>query len=374
MAHLNVVQRSLQTTLTQIGLNDNPQWLQSWNHAKSIIYHGGYFARAKEDLAGALAATAEAIAYVNAHPEIQMLANGPAPKDEPKAPALPKLTDATYARVDFLLAVDTLNVALAALVNDPAPDYRGPILGDLGGHRSKIIADIAQVGADLNNGITYYQATRGGNTGIITIPTTSSPLPDPKFGATTRTFLEAAQSALNLVAEDLKQTGGGGADPTQGGFVAKTSEAVQRASANVTAALAWLDVHPEAVSLKTGPAGPEPSPVRATKIPPDAPPGPSPGRGFNGPKLNRGTLEKFNEALGWLLNNPAPDHSGPVLGDLDGHRGKIMDAIGQASADTLAGIALTPAAYTAPRRGAALRGNPSPVPAPASAPSAAPLR
>jgi hypothetical protein len=343
LANLEAAQRALQTALSQISANDSPSSPQSWNHAKSIIYYGGYFARAKEDLVPALAATAEAIAYVRAHPEANTLANGPAPKDEPKVPMLPRLTDAIYPRMDYVQAVDAVSVALDALVNNPSPDYRGPVLGDLGGHRAKLIAAIAQVGADLSNGIAYNHATRGGSTGIIPISATPAPPPDPKFGATTRTYLEAVQSGLRFVTQGTpgNQTGDNVADPTQGGFVPKVLADLKRASDNVAAALAWLDTHPEAVPLPTGPTGPEPSAVRTAKIPADAPNGPSPGRAFYGPKLNAGTLRDLNETLGWLLNQPAPDHRGPVLGDIGGFRDKIMDDLGQALTDTLAGIAFT---------------------------------
>lgn len=343
LANLEAAQRALQTALSQISANDSPTPPQSWNHAKSIIYYGGYFARAKEDLAPALAAAAEAIAYVRAHPEANVLANGPAPKDEPKAPVLPRLTDAIYPRMDYVQAVDAVGVALDALVNNPSPDYRGPLLGDLGGHRAKLIAAIAQVGADLSNGIAYNHATRGGSTGIIPIAATPAPPPDPKFGATSRTYLEAVQSGLSFVVQERpgNSTGRNVADPTQGGHVAKVLADLKRASDHVAAALAWLDAHPEAVPLQPGPAGPEPSAARAAKVPADAPVGPSPGRAFSGPKLNAGTLRDLNETLGWLLNHPYPGYRGPVLGDLGGYRANIMDDLGQALANTLAGIAFT---------------------------------
>ncbi len=321
-AHLSTAQLALQTALDA---------METFANTDSTLNYGGYFARAKEDATNAKIALTEAIAFVSAHPEQNVLAAGPAPVSEPKAPALPGLSTETnragqplgIPSSNEVTAVDALQVALAALVNNPAPDYRGPVLGDLGGRRTKLIAAIGQIGADMSNGLAYHKYVRGGASGVIPLSAPVELLPDPKYGPTARTYLTFAAQTLDRLRVSSER------DATRP-YPPKVLESLKRATARLADATAYLETHPEADALKPGPAGPEPSSVRRARAPSF-----SPKDDFQTRRVSQ-TASVLNEAIGWLLNNPDPGYRGPVLGDLGGHRGKILDEIGQALTDTLA--------------------------------------
>ncbi len=323
-AHLSTAQLALQTALDAMG---------TFAGTSSTLNYGGYFARAKEDATNAKSALAEAIAFVSAHPEQNVLAAGPAPADEHKAPALPSLQSQTRpsgAPVGIpnnteVIVVDALQVALAALVNNPAPDDRGPVLGDLGGHRAKLIAAIGQIGTDLSNGLSYYKNVRGGTSGVIPLSAPAELLPDPKYGPSARTYLAFAAQTLDRLLVSSER------DAAARPYPPKVLESLKRATARLADATTYLETHPEADALQPGPAGPEPSSVRRARAPSF-----SPKDDFETRRVSQ-TASVLNEAIGWLLNNPDPGYRGPVLGDLGGHRGKILDEIGQALTDTLAG-------------------------------------
>jgi len=227
------------------------------------------------------------------------------------------------------------------------------VLGDLGGHRAKLITAIAQIGVDLSNGLNYFKNVRGGYSGVIPL---SAPADlkadlkaDPKFGPTARTYLTKVQSLLDQLNRTLTASypNRPDTDPTQGGYVPKVADDLKHAAANVAAALDWLKAHPDAAVLTISPAGPEPSSVRRDNRGLPAATAGNRGvvalwsihkQGNNSPvrRLNQDTITALNNILGWLMNNPAADYRGPVLGDIGGYRGKIMDDIGVALADTRA--------------------------------------
>jgi hypothetical protein len=358
-AHLDAAQRALRLALDQLtdfAALDKPGTKQ---HRQITILYGGYAARARDELAAALAATGEAVAFVRAHPEANALPAGPAPADEPRTPPQPKLPERTPDGTPYVRLVDAVNVALAALVNNPARDHRGPILGDLGGHRAKIIAAIVQAGTALSTGSSYFKNVRGGNTGIIPITAPADLTADPKYGPTARIYLAEVQPWLDEAGRIIATSGGAApGDPNQGGYVAKVTEGLRRVSADLAAALTYLDSHPEEDALKAGPAGPELSAGRHTTqtIRPA-------GSAVleRQPKLNSYTLANLTNALSQLENNPSRDYRGPVLGDIGGYRAKIIDGLNQALADTLAGIAY----HTTGQGSAAV------IPVPTSVPSTA---
>ncbi len=158
----------------------------SQEYIRETLEYGGHLARARDDLATALQAADTALAFVREHPEANQLAKTPAAADEPKLPALPKIPPPeTYTNpISLVKAVDALDVALSTLAN---PTAAQPALGELGGHRAKLLAAIARVGADFSAADAYYKNVRGGRTGVIpagTIPTDVKP--DPQYGPTAR--------------------------------------------------------------------------------------------------------------------------------------------------------------------------------------------
>ncbi len=337
-AHLEAARSALQTALGAMKNFDSPD---------ATLNYGGHFARARMDTDNALTALTEAGAFVAAHPADNGLASGPVPAGEPGAPSLPGLPQ-TIADSPEAQAVDALHVALAALVNPPSNGNGGPVLGDLGGHRPKLIAAVAQIGSDLSNGLAYYKNVRGGGTGIIPLSAPANLSPDWKFGPTARTYLEKVKTLLDSLSQSLTANypNRADSDPTQGGYVPKAQGDLRQAAEHLTAALTYLDTHHEAGVLMPGPAGPEPSKVRRDSR--GLPAATANNRGVvalwpvrkqgNNPvrRLNEDTVRELNTILGWLLNNPSADYHGPVLGDLGGYRGKIMDDLGQTLADTRA--------------------------------------
>ncbi len=356
-SHLEAAQRALQLASTLLSRleNGNSAPYSLSGHDNLVIWYGGHFQRALADLSPALDAVKQALVHVREHPESNVLANGPVPTNEPAAPAHPKIrTSPTINNASIVeQAVDAVDAALQALTNDPSPEYRGPIIGDLGGHRAKVIAAMVRVGGDLGQANAYLNYVRGGESGIIIATAPTDIRPDPEFGPTAKSYLKQAEMLLTAAARAMtnpplvNQRGQSPADPTQGGYVPKLTADLQRVYDSIARALTYLRDHPEADTLGTGQATPEPSAVRRLKAPASATALPVRKQG-NAPRINADTLSYLNSALESLMNNPAPDYRGPVLGDLGGHRGKIMDGIGVALNDALAAIDLAYSTSPAP--------------------------
>jgi hypothetical protein len=363
-AHLEAAQDALRIALDLLTTFNSAGPRAGMGTNLNTFYYGGYIARAQEDLKQAIVATAEATTYVGTHPEVNPLVAGPVPADEPSNPPLPKIPAATINASNLVQAVDAVNAALEAMVNNPARNYHGPVLGDVGGHRAKVIAAIARAGTDLNASFAYYQNTRGGSTGIIPLLVPANLPPDPKYGPTARLYLEQVRSMLDTFTTSLAAAGANfTGDSTQGGYVPKVEADLQRTTADLTAAVAYLDAHPEADALTRGPAGPEPSTVHPAAIPPYV------RWGTAAPKLVSARVTSINGMLVWLQNNTTSGFHGTALGDIGGYRGKILDDLGQTLADIQAGIDFTAQDPTAPvpatlptRRGPAATINRTPAP------------
>ncbi len=117
--------------------------------------YGEFIDQAKEDVGNALTKIRAALAYVKEHPEENKLKNGPSPAEDglPKPVALPSTN--RVPGVNILTAANALNAALNQLINNPATDYKGPILGDLGGSRAKIMTDIAGAATKVSSAIQH---------------------------------------------------------------------------------------------------------------------------------------------------------------------------------------------------------------------------
>jgi hypothetical protein len=111
-------------------------------------------------LARALADTAAALAWLQAHPEADKLPGGPAPAETLQVRPLALGTLSTAPSLNFLTALEGLNVALNQLLNNPDPAYRGPVLGALGGFREKIMDDIGESAVALREAINADLARR----------------------------------------------------------------------------------------------------------------------------------------------------------------------------------------------------------------------
>ena len=124
---------------------------------------GGFVEKATADVNLALADVDKAIAYVNAHPEVNTLQAGPAPEAEfgKIVPTdLPRYAQSSgHTRYPFLpnmsAAVDSLNDAVRAFMNIPSRAYNGPIMGSIGNYRSKIAADIMKASSDVLAALDY---------------------------------------------------------------------------------------------------------------------------------------------------------------------------------------------------------------------------
>ncbi len=133
-----------------IGLQQSLAGLRRFNFQNAI--YGDNLTKAAADLNSALAAVSDAVVYVQAHPEVDDLKNGPVAGDAIKIPLLPGV-QGDAGRTGLVDCVVALHAALELLVNNPSGDYHGPVLGDFGGLRVKIITAIGQAGADLNAGV-----------------------------------------------------------------------------------------------------------------------------------------------------------------------------------------------------------------------------
>jgi hypothetical protein len=151
-AHLSAAQAEIRTATFDLGKMINP----NLNPRLAPGPNGGYVEKALADLVQASVDSANATAYITAHPEVDALSTGPAAADALKMPPMPAVIMRNPSLNDHLaLGVISLTAALRNLVNNPAPDYHGPVLGDLGGNRAKIIADLARAGADLSAAAEY---------------------------------------------------------------------------------------------------------------------------------------------------------------------------------------------------------------------------
>jgi S1-C subfamily serine protease len=145
--HLDVAQQGLDQAVADL-------------HPATNANRGGFVQKAKADLNQVVANMKDAQAYVAAHPEINPLSPGPAPVESPdlQPGTISNALDSYAPRGGYRALIGTindLNTVLSALVNNPARDFHGPVLGDIGGMRAKIIAGIVQVGADLRFAINY---------------------------------------------------------------------------------------------------------------------------------------------------------------------------------------------------------------------------
>jgi hypothetical protein len=111
--------------------------------------YGENLAKAKAATAQALVDLTAALAFVRSHPTLNVLPNGPAPAETPVAHPLALPAGDSLPGVNLLTAVEGLNVALNQLLNNPAPDYHGPVMTELGGFREKIMADIGRASVAL---------------------------------------------------------------------------------------------------------------------------------------------------------------------------------------------------------------------------------
>ncbi len=170
--------RATQSAITQITRNLGPQsYLVA--PANTVAY-GGYFERARADVQAAQSDVNAAIAFVNGHPELDPLLPGPA-KIEITPPKLPAVRPNAVSGA-LPVVVDGLSIALAPMLNDPAPDNQGFVLGDVGGFRAKIIADLGRAGADFATATLYYNSHHN-DSGIIPINPLPIIAPDPEFWA-----------------------------------------------------------------------------------------------------------------------------------------------------------------------------------------------
>ncbi len=316
------------------------------------VRYGGYFDRAREDINQGLADVAAAAAFVDAHPEASVIVAGAAPAETPTLPLLPEFRSPYVGGTWLVQVVDNLGLARNALINSSL----GP--GDFGGFRAKIMADLSRAGSNLATGILYDRNFRGGNTGIISLTALPPPAPDPKFGPTTRTHLEAiAQEVLGTL-RDLSSVGVAyTGDRTQGGYLPKTRADLDQIQKDVNAALTFLNTHPEAIPLCAGPSKADSPSIQDVILPHDYAAlryGTSAFRST--PALNASTIYLLNEMLLHLTNNPASDSHSLVLGDIGGFRSKIREDIAQAQADAVEGLiaafgpipAVTPTSTEAP--------------------------
>ncbi len=125
---------------------------------------GGLVVKAKTELAQAVVDLKSGITYVTDHPESNTLASGPTgPESSALQPGIllhtaDGQTRAPNSYLPLNASIDNLNSALKFLVNNPAGDYHGPVLGNIGGLREKIIAGIVLAGSDIRGAMEYGDA------------------------------------------------------------------------------------------------------------------------------------------------------------------------------------------------------------------------
>lgn len=148
--------------------------------ANAALYAGN-LEKAQAAVNQTLTDVAAALTYVRAHPELNALPAGPAPADtSPVRPAALPAGERTPG-VNLMAALEGLNLALNEFLNNPAPDYRGPVIGELGGFREKIMADIGSATAAVRAGIRAASSTANANLRgpAATQPSAPPPAPPP---------------------------------------------------------------------------------------------------------------------------------------------------------------------------------------------------
>jgi hypothetical protein len=172
-AHLDVAQTAVKQALAAL--------IRS-----TTTSHGGYLEKAMVEVNKASDDLTQAAAYLKAHPEANALTNGPAPAETSKvsfavAPAAVRGARGTRGGIplqtNMLEALDALNAALNEFINPTTSGYHGPVMGDLGGFRPKIMDDISQANTDVLAGINYANGSG--------VPATPAPAAQPTKAAVT---------------------------------------------------------------------------------------------------------------------------------------------------------------------------------------------
>lgn len=138
--------------------------------------HGGFIEQTRADTTLAVADVAAALTYVKDHPEIDTLTPGMVPADRPKftlvsIPSYDIGADGKGKSPYADATVDSLDAALRPLFDEPKGDKPVLRLGDIGGNRDKLIADIKQALADL---IAAFDFAHNRATTSAPAPATSS--------------------------------------------------------------------------------------------------------------------------------------------------------------------------------------------------------
>jgi hypothetical protein len=118
------------------------------------------FEIASAALARAQGDTAAALAWLKVHPEADTLPNGPAPAEKLSVRPLALGSLSSAPSLNYLTALEGLNVALNQLLNNPDLAYRGPVLGALGGYRGKIMDAIGESAVAVREAIHTDLARR----------------------------------------------------------------------------------------------------------------------------------------------------------------------------------------------------------------------
>ena len=134
-SRLDAAQRALDQTLAALG--------------RATGSKGPLLDQAVADVNQAKARLTEAFAFLKAHPELNTLPAGPAPAESVTVHPVTIPSGNRVPGVNLLAAVETLNTALGQFLNNPAPDAHTPVIGELGGFREKIKADIGRAAGDV---------------------------------------------------------------------------------------------------------------------------------------------------------------------------------------------------------------------------------
>ncbi len=124
---------------------------------------GGFVTKGRADLVQLVADFKAADDYLTAHPESNQMATGPVANESAALQPGPILRTApgqkrlgTYNALNS--SISDLNSAARSLVNNPAINFQGPVLGDLGGTREKILTDIVTAANDIRAAMDYADA------------------------------------------------------------------------------------------------------------------------------------------------------------------------------------------------------------------------
>jgi hypothetical protein len=94
------------------------------------------------------------------------------------------------------LTANALNAAFGHLLNDPSADYDGPVLGDIGGYREKILDEIGSVTTDVLTQLAAPGPPLRGRSGANPTPPTTG------FGIAPAAMIET-NTTLNLAAASV---------------------------------------------------------------------------------------------------------------------------------------------------------------------------